>query len=239
MILHLSDFILVSSQRNSALKLLISQTVANLAIKLIPDFPKLARSLASLCIIDPSLPRQRHLYRWLWVARNPRRRAWTAWVEGTRSPSGHAAASSPASAAPKGPHPWGTPRASPASASARYVALSGCCNSSPTLPARDKMQYTRNDPIIIVSNPHDINIFLLFLSSRELDVMRSITFYLVHNKTTTSAGHMRLSHSWRDYYAFRDQVCIHRRETLRCQYYIFFVRVIAIEDKTYKNFQIF
>lgn len=156
----------------------IAQIAANLAIKLTPNFRSFINIIA-LCNLDPSLPRQKHPCRWLWEARNPRRRVWIAWAGGTRSPSGHAGASFPASVAPRDPHPWGTPRASPASASARCAALSDCCNSSPTLPAKR----VRNAPInyiIIASNPHDIVIILLL--SRELDVTRSIMFYLVYNK---------------------------------------------------------
>lgn len=63
-ITNLLHFLLILSQKNFALKLLISQTAANLVIKLTLNFrAKLARSLASLCNIDPSLPRQRHLCR--------------------------------------------------------------------------------------------------------------------------------------------------------------------------------
>lgn len=51
--------------------------------------------------------------------------------------------------------------------------------------------FTCNAPIIIVSNPHDIIIIflLLLLSSRELDVTRSITFYLVQQ------NHFRWPHA--------------------------------------------
>ena len=123
--------------------------------------------------------------RWPWEVRNPRRQAWTASAGGIRSPSEHAAASSPASAVPRGPHPWGTPRASPASASARCAALSDCCSSSPALPAKGKTRCSDYHHTKLVWSSSSCNVV-----AREL-VMRSITLYLAHDKTT-SAGRARL-----------------------------------------------
>jgi len=142
-----------------------SQVAINLA-QLDQCLTILIRSLIShTSAIRPSLPRRTLPYRWPWEVRSPRRRAWTASVGGIQSPSGHAAASSPASAAPRGPHPWGTPRALPASASARCAALSDCCNSSPALPAKGKTRYRLSSRIP--------RLILLFLRCRRSRAQRN------------------------------------------------------------------
>lgn len=215
-ITSLSDFVLILSQRNFASKLLISQTAANFVIKLTPDFPKLARSLASLYVSSLLL----------YLAK------------GTPADDFKGLEILNAEPGPLESEELGLLLGM---LQPLFLLLllrealifKGLLELRQPLLPLDMLRYqiavivlqrylqeakrTCNALIIIVSNPHDIVIILL-LSSRELDVTRSIMFYLVHNKTT-SAGHARLSHSWCDYYAFRDQVCIHCRETLRCQCY--------------------